>query len=92
MVVIAIVGALFGTFVLSRILLWVTSRWQGGYLRIAVVHGTLILGSLAGAVFRQHELGGVWSELLLYLAAQSFWLLIDLFGLRGRRAMQQGLA
>lgn len=40
-----LLGALVPTFLLSRLLLWITKRWNGGVPRLLLVH--IICGALA---------------------------------------------
>ena len=92
MMVLVIVGALFGSFVLSRILFWLTSRWHGGYTRIVAVHGVLIAICLARLVVELEFEGGSSQRPLLYASAQALWLIVDLFAHRGRLEPERGAA
>lgn len=92
MIALLIIGALFGSFMLSRTLFWVTKRWHGGYARILVIHASLIAACLATLLA---ELRLEWASAqtpLLYVSAQTLWLIVDLFAHRGRLETQRGAA
>ncbi|TPI40943.1 hypothetical protein FJW07_06665 [Mesorhizobium sp. B3-1-9] len=82
-----LLGALVPTFLLSRLLLWITKRWNGGVPRLLVVH--VICGALAvvaAAYGYSHTGAPDWSRSPLYVVAQLIWLIVDF--LRGRRRRQ----
>ena len=87
---ITFIAALVPTFLISRLLLWLTKAWRGGYARYAVVNllSGLIAVVLAAAGFAN---GGPlrWDAGLIYLAAQAVWLAVDLFAHRGRSAQKK---
>ena len=90
MIGLLIIGALFGSFALSRILFWVTKRWDGGYARILVIHASLIAACLVTFLA---ELQLDWASAqtaILYASAQILWLIVDLFAHRGRLETQRG--
>jgi|GEM_PF-998254 len=83
-----LLGALVPTFLLSRLLLWITKRWNGGVARLLLVH--VICGALAvlaAAYGYSHTGAPDWSRSLVYIVAQLIWLIIDF--VRGRRRQSQ---
>lgn len=79
-----LLGALVPTFLLSRLLLWITKRWNGGVPRLLLVH--VICGALAvvASAYGYPDSGAPdWSRSLVYIVAQLIWLVVDL--VRGRR-------
>ncbi|RWE02052.1 MAG: hypothetical protein E5V92_21480 [Mesorhizobium sp.] len=82
-----LLGALVPTFLLSRLLLWITKRWNGGVLRLLLVH--IICGALAvvaSAYGYSHNGAPDWSHSPVYVVAQLIWLVVDF--VRGRRQSQ----
>jgi predicted membrane channel-forming protein YqfA (hemolysin III family) len=92
MMALTIVGALFGSFVLSRMLLFFTKRWTRGSIRFLIVHGSLVLVYFATIMFDQNIVRHEIEQAYLYSAAQVLWLLVDLFVHRGRSESQRGVA
>ncbi|WP_292020796.1 MULTISPECIES: hypothetical protein [unclassified Brevundimonas] len=86
---ITFIAALVPTFLISRLLLWLTKAWRAGYARYVVVNlaSGLIAMVLAAAGFAN---GGPprWDAGVVYLAAQAVWLAVDLFAHRGRIAQK----
>ena len=81
------VGALVPTFLISRLLLWLLKRWDGGYVRYVVANAISGIASVVLAAFGNADGGSPrWDMGLIYLAPQAVWLVIDLFGYRGRQA------
>jgi len=83
-----LLGALVPTFLLSRLLLWITKRWNGGVPRLLAVH--VICGALAviaAAYGYSHTGTPDWSRSLIYIVAQLVWLIVDF--VRGRRRQSQ---
>jgi hypothetical protein len=70
------VGGLFPTFILSRLFLRALRRWDGGLLRLCVVHA---LAWTAGALIVQLT----DPQLMFgYILPQVFWLIVDVFAPR----------
>ncbi|RWI42825.1 MAG: hypothetical protein EOR88_26510 [Mesorhizobium sp.] len=83
-----LLGALVPTFLLSRLLLWVTKSWNGGVLRLLLVH--IICGALAvvASAYGYSANGAPdWSHSSVYMVAQLIWLIVDF--VRGRRRQSQ---
>jgi hypothetical protein len=74
------IGALVATFLISRLLLWLMKRWQGGVARLASAHLVSVLVSCALSAVGHGE-GGVldWSRSGIYVVAQLVWLVVDVF-------------
>lgn len=87
------VGALVPTFLLSRLLLWVTKKWDGGLGRYFAVHlGSLLIAALIGGMGRAD--GGAFAPIEaagVYAIPQVIWLVVDLvqFNARSRAASAQ---
>ncbi|WP_181182220.1 hypothetical protein [Mesorhizobium sp. B3-1-3] len=82
-----LLGALVPTFLLSRLLLWITKRWNSGVPRLLLVH--IICGALAvvASANGYSEAGTPdWSRSPLYIVAQLIWLIVDF--VRCRRQSQ----
>lgn len=65
-----LLGALVPTFLLSRLLLWITKRWNGGVPRLLLVH--IVCGALAvAAAAYGYSVDGApdWSRSPLYVVA-----------------------
>lgn len=75
-----LVGALVPTLLLSRLLLWVTRGWNGGFGRYLTVHSaSLLIAALFGGMGRAD--GGAFAPLEaagLYALPQVIWLVVDL--------------
>ncbi|TPK96410.1 hypothetical protein FJ934_09710 [Mesorhizobium sp. B2-4-12] len=83
-----LLGALVPTFLLSRLLLWITKRWNGGVARLLLVH--VICGALAiiAAAYGYSNTGAPdWSRGPVYIVAQLIWLVVDF--VRDRRRQSQ---
>lgn len=82
-----ILGALVPTFLVSRLLLWLSKRWSG-IGRLVLVH---LVSAAAACVISAlgHADGGSldWSYSALYIIAQLIWFVVDLFRER-RKAVQ----
>jgi hypothetical protein len=84
---------LLPTFVVSRLLLWLTKTWSGSVVRLIVVHlASLVLcASLAlfleagGWLAVEGVSGQPLAALALFTPGQLAWLLVDAFGLARRR-------
>ncbi len=87
-----IISALLNSFLLSRILLWLTKRWHGGYARVLAVHLSLIAACLGMLIAKPESYWTSTQAVLLYASAQIFWLIVDLFAHRGRLETQRGAA
>jgi hypothetical protein len=81
-----LLGALVPTFLLSRLLLWITKRWNGGVSGLLLVH--VICGALAvfASAYGYSHGAPDWSHSLVYVVAQLIWLVVDF--VRGRRQSQ----
>jgi hypothetical protein len=77
------------TFLVSRLLLWVTKRWSDSALRLIAVHCVALgLCVLVGSwVLVGDGAGPVIAALVLFAPGQLAWFLIDIFRLvfRGRQ-------
>jgi hypothetical protein len=74
------IAALIPTFIISRLLLFVTRSWQGGIRRLLTVHAFswLIAAFIAGGLGD----GGAFAEGVKYLVPQLAWLLVDVIRAR----------
>jgi MFS family permease len=81
------VGALFGTFLFTRLVHWLTKRWRDGYPKIFMVYAAVGVLALAVDVwtFNGWELR---RAIIFQVAALVFFLLIDLEISRGREASE----
>jgi len=82
-----LVGALVPTFLISRLLLWLTKRWSG-IGRLAFAH--LVSGALSCVLSALGHADGSsmnWTFSYIYLAAQLIWFVVDIF--RDRRQVGQ---
>jgi len=83
-----LLGALVPTFLLSRLLLWITKRWNGGVPRLLLVHAICAALAVVAAAYGYSHTGAPdWSYSLLYVVAQLVWLVVDF--IRGRRRQSQ---
>ncbi|WP_421917385.1 hypothetical protein [Mesorhizobium sp.] len=83
-----LLGALVPTFLLSRLLFWASRRWNGGVLRLVLLH--LISGVLAciASAYGNADAGAPdWSSIAPYIGAQLIWFVVDI--VRGRRQQSQ---
>lgn len=73
-------GALIPTLLVSRLLLWVTRKWNGGVSRYLAAHlVSLLIASLLGGMGRAD--GGAFAPIeaaAIYIGPQVVWLLVDL--------------
>lgn len=79
-------GALVPTFLVSRLLLWLTKNWHGGALRLLLVH--IVTAAIACTISAfGHADGGPlnWASSDVYLLAQAVWLAVDFYRERGKR-------
>ncbi|MBA1143189.1 hypothetical protein [Mesorhizobium neociceri] len=84
----ALFGALVPTFLVSRLLLWITKRWNGGLLRLLLVH--VISGGLSctASAYGHSDTGAPnWSYSTVYIVAQLIWLIVDF--VRARRQLSK---
>jgi hypothetical protein len=80
-----LIGALLPTFLLSRLLLWLTRGWSsGGIQRLLTCHaGSLLIAAFIGGMGMAD--GGAFAGIeaaTLYAIPQAFWLAIDFWRLR----------
>ena len=75
------------TFVVSRLLVWITKRWSHSLVRLAVVHcGALALCVPAGTwIFVGNATEAALVAVALFVPGQLAWFLIDAFRLVLRR-------
>lgn len=90
MIALLVIGAAFGSFMLSRALFWLTKSWHGGYVRIFAVHMSLAVACLATLLAELELDWATTQHALLYVSAQLLWLIVDLFAHRGRLETQRG--
>jgi murein DD-endopeptidase MepM/ murein hydrolase activator NlpD len=87
------VGALVPTFLLSRLLLWLTKRWDGGRGRYFTIHfGSLLIAALIGGMGRAD--GGAFAPIEaagVYAIPQVIWLIVDLvrFNMKSHATLQR---
>jgi hypothetical protein len=78
------------TFVVSRVLLWITTQWSNGLVRLAAVHGTSLAVCVAAGAFAFEGINSspLVGAIALFAPGQLAWFLIDLFRfvLQRRRA------
>lgn len=73
------VGALIATYLVSRLLMWLTKSWDGGKRKVLTVHAiSLMMCGLLGALggVAEGPFGAVY--LVGYAVAQVIWMLMDL--------------
>lgn len=88
------VGGLVPTLLLSRLLLWITQKWNGGLVRLVAVHVASWLLSTIIAGFGMAD-GGQWAggrAAALYALPQLIWFAADVARSRSRKANRQNLA
>jgi hypothetical protein len=73
------------TFLVSRLLLWITSRWSDSLVRLIAVHVVSLVLCVAGASLV--VIGSVkpMNAFALFATGELAWLLVDLFRLVLRR-------
>ena len=85
-----ILGALVPTFLLSRLFLWLSKRWDN-MGRLILVHAISAGIACVLSAFGHADGGALdWSHSAIYFIAQLLWFGVDLF--RRRRQVSQGLA
>ncbi|MEZ2329968.1 hypothetical protein AB6802_09605 [Mesorhizobium sp. RCC_202] len=83
-----LLGALVPTFLLSRLLLWITKRRNGGVARLLLVHVICAALAVVAAAYGYSHTGAPdWSHSPVYVVAQLVWLIVDF--VRGRRRQSQ---
>lgn len=90
-----LVGALVPTFLLSRLLLWLTRGWsEGGIRRLLTCHaGSLLIAAFIGGMGMAD--GGAFAGIqaaAIYAIPQAVWLAFDLWRLWRGRNDQRGPA
>lgn len=82
-----LLGALVPTFLLSRLLLWITKRWNSGVPRLLLVHIFCGVLAVVAAAYGYSSTGAPdWSRSPLYIVAQLIWLVVDFFRIRRRQS------
>ena len=78
------------TFVVSRVLLWITAQWSNSLMRLAAVHATSLAVCVAAGAFAFQGINSSppVGAIALFAPGQLAWFLIDLFRivLQRRRA------
>jgi hypothetical protein len=87
-----LIGALVPTFLLSRLLLWLTRGWsEGGVRRLLVCHAaSLLVAAFLGGIGMAD--GGAFAGIeaaARYALPQAFWLAVDLWRLRRATTLNQ---
>lgn len=77
-----LIGQLFGafiiTFLLSRLILWLSKNWHGGFGRLVAAHGLSLLICWVAYAFGSADGGPLnWSGGVLYAVPQIIWLIVD---------------
>ena len=84
-----LIGALIATFLISRLILFIMLKWNGGPNRIIIAHvGSLLVASFVGGIGMAD--GGAFAgvrALTIYVGPQILWLILDLW--RGSRHVHQ---
>ncbi len=78
-------GGLIATYLISRVLLFLTKKWDGGTLRIIVVHTLSLALVLTLSAFGHADPAPVQvtpDMVITYLPPQLVWLGVDLWRLR----------
>jgi hypothetical protein len=82
------IGALILTFVLSRLLFWITKKWDGGTRKIFFVHAVSFTACVLYATWDTFYMGGLREAFpfgcVFYAVAQLIWMGVDLFRQRKR--------
>ena len=85
MIFFQILIGLVPTFLISRLFLWLSKFWAGGYVRYAVVHAASGTVALCLAALGNADGGPLnWEAGLPYLASQAVVLVVDVLAYRGR--------
>ena len=75
----AFAGAAAITFLLSRLGLWLTKRWNGGFIRILAVHLVCLAIVVVLSAFGHADDGPPnWTAAAVYAFAQAAWMVFDL--------------
>jgi hypothetical protein len=65
------IGAFIPTFLLSRLLLWLLKKWDGGTRKIILVHAVSLTACILFAIWDTFYIGGLrwsrWSEQIFRL-------------------------
>ncbi|WP_191060020.1 hypothetical protein [Geminicoccus harenae] len=83
----AFLGALIPTFLLSRVFLWLMRKWDGGLSRLLIAHGLSLAISAFLAAMAMADGGAMagLQALIAYAQPQGVWLVFDLVMARRRR-------
>jgi hypothetical protein len=84
--------SIVSTFVVSRVLLWITSQWPNSLGRLAAVHATSLAVCVAAGAFAFDGINSSPSvgAFALFAPGQLAWFLIDLFRLVLQRRRSGG--